>query len=178
MPQNKLHSKFNSFILLPLILAAAWFYVSKNIQVLGLLSACFLYATYFANPDADLANQQKLLTLKGIMLLPFKLFYAPFFRHRSRISHSLIWGTPTRLLAIFLFIILISFSGLMINKIIYGSLSINDFPKLLNDMWNMMKYSFMDIFNYAKNNKTFSLAIVSGFYFADFGHILLDRLSR
>lgn len=178
MPQTKLHSKFNTLILLPLFLALAWYYVSRNLEILAVFSACFLYATFFANPDVDLANQQKLFTLKGIMLIPFKLFYAPFFKHRSKISHSLIWGTPTRLLAIFLFVVLISFTGLMINKIIYGSLSISDFPRLLNELWNVVKFSFNDLLSFSEKNKILCISAISGFYLADFGHILLDRLGR
>ena len=178
MPQSKLHSKFNTLVLLPLLLAAAYFYLSRDLILLGLFAACFLYSTYFAHPDVDLANQHKLFSLNGIMLLPFKLFYAPFFKHRSRISHSILWGTPSRLLVIILFVVLISFLGLMIEKMYYGSLAVSDLSRLGKDLLNIFYFSLKDLYQYCRTHKSEFLAVIAGFYAADFGHLFLDKLSK
>lgn len=56
----------------------------------------FTYCTLFMNPDLDLVHNIKVLSIRGILSLPFR-FYSRIFKHRG-ISHSLIFGSLTRIL--------------------------------------------------------------------------------
>jgi len=48
------------------------------------------------NPDLDLSNKIRLFSLRGFLTMPFR-GYSLIFRHRG-ISHSLLFGSVTRIL--------------------------------------------------------------------------------
>ncbi|MCH9613583.1 MAG: hypothetical protein SP1CHLAM54_05880 [Chlamydiia bacterium] len=95
MANYKAHSTFNLLLILPL---AAWgvvHFFNPTHKVGACFIATFAYSTLFMSPDVDLANQNKLLSIKGILTLPFRL-YSRLFAHRG-LSHIPIIGTVTRL---------------------------------------------------------------------------------
>lgn len=112
----------------------------------------FIYGTLFMNPDMDLAYQIRLLSFRGLMTLPFRL-YAAFFRHRG-ISHSLLWGTLTRIgwLALFFWGVSILFYKVT-------------FPK-------------ETIFAAFIHHPKFWIYGFLGLFLADISHVVLDRMRK
>ncbi|MDN3504191.1 MAG: DUF2227 family putative metal-binding protein [Rhabdochlamydiaceae bacterium] len=95
MSNYRSHTLFNLFFLLPLsTLSVFYFFVPSRFNLL-LYIGTFTYATCFMTPDADIANKIKLLSLRGVMTLPFRP-YSMLFSHRG-ISHIPIIGTLTRI---------------------------------------------------------------------------------
>ncbi len=106
MAQYKTHTTFNVFIAFPLLLWGVSHFFKPSNNSLIFFSICFIYATFFMNPDMDLANKIKLFSIKGFLTLPFR-GYSLIFKHRG-ISHWFIIGSITRIiwLSAFLYLIL------------------------------------------------------------------------
>ena len=100
------------------------------------------------SPDLDLANQIKLVSIRGFFTFPFRA-YAKFFRHRG-LSHSIIFGTLTRILWLGLI-------GLGIFFAIYKAV-----PKT------------QDFLSFFFKHKAYILTGLAGVFFADMCHLLLD----
>lgn len=178
MAHFKLHAKFNILVILPIFLVISYVYLSKEVFSLALFSLSFVYATIFAHPDMDMANQVKLFSFYGLMTLPYKLFYAPFFKHRGKISHSLVWGTPSRLFALFVFLLLVMFLVLSVERIIVSSLDQKELENIFYEIFSILLYSSFDLFKLVTNNLQEFLFMIFGFYLADLGHVFLDKLGR
>lgn len=144
--------------------------------MLGILTLAFIYATFFAHPDLDLANQIKLFSFTGIFTLPFRIFYAPFIKHRSKISHSLLWGTPSRILALVLFALLITFLYLCYQKLGSTGLHKNDLATIWQKVLIIAKVAGVSSWQLAIQHQTEIFFAIAGFYLADLGHLLLDKL--
>jgi len=96
MPSYRTHVSVNLFLGLPLGVAALKYTVQSTPMDIGSFAAAFIYGTLFLHPDLDLARNIRLLSLKGLLTLPFRP-YSYLFRHRG-ISHIPVVGTLTRLL--------------------------------------------------------------------------------
>ena len=96
MSSYKQHTRFNLFIALPILLIGVAYFIHPHRYLMITFAASFAYATLFMNPDLDLANQIRLLSLRGILSLPFRS-YARCFSHRG-LSHHIIFGSLTRIL--------------------------------------------------------------------------------
>ncbi|MCI5051774.1 MAG: DUF2227 family putative metal-binding protein [Simkaniaceae bacterium] len=90
------HTLFNLCVALPLLIAVGVYFFTSSNEELLVFSGVFTYTTLFMSPDMDVANKIKLLSVRGILSIPFRL-YAYFFRHRG-ISHSVLFGSLTRIL--------------------------------------------------------------------------------
>ncbi len=96
MSNYKSHSVFNCLIALPIFALFAYKFLHPETRHLFIFSGVFLYATLFMSPDVDLAKKIKLFSIRGFFTLPFRS-YSKIFKHRG-ISHSLFFGTLTRIL--------------------------------------------------------------------------------
>ncbi len=148
MSQYKDHSKFNC-AMLPLLIGAIVFSFNPPIKNVIYFSLAFLYGTFFMNPDLDLAKNIKLLSLRGFFSIPFRS-YSYIFKHRG-ISHSVLFGTITRVGWLFLFILGVLY-------IIYKkSVTQKDLMLFINTYKEILLFVFLGLFT------------------ADLGHLLLDK---
>ncbi len=150
MPQYKTHAKFNIFLALPVALIILIYYLTAAKNNILIFSLSFVYATLFMNPDLDLTNKIKLFSIRGFLSFPFRT-YSYVFRHRG-LSHSLFFGTITRLLWLFLFFLVISY---------------------LFNITFLQKINFTSLM---KVHKEEIIYLFSGFFIADFFHVILDRI--
>ena len=102
MSQYKTHSAFNC-ALLPFLIGAMVFFFNPTFKNVVYFSAAFLYGTFLMNPDLDMAKKIKLFSLRGFFSIPFRS-YSYVFKHRG-ISHSVLLGTLTRVIWLFLFVL-------------------------------------------------------------------------
>lgn len=151
MPQYKTHARFNILLVLPIIDAGLIYALHPAFGFLLTFSLSYAYATLYMNPDVDLAYQIKLFSLKGLLTLPFR-GYAHFFRHRG-LSHSILFGTLTRIAWLLLISIAVLYGGN------YLFLAKKHFSWLLKEYQPYLLYG------------------IAGVFFADLFHILLDKVS-
>jgi len=148
MSKYKDHSRFNC-ALLPLLIGAIVFSFNPPVKNIIYFSLAFLYGTFFMNPDLDLARKIKLLSLRGFLSIPFRS-YSYVFKHRG-ISHSVLFGTITRVTWLFLFILGVLY-------IIYKkSVTQKDLMLFLNAYKEILSYVFFGLFT------------------ADLSHLFLDK---
>lgn len=177
MPNLKTHNRVNTWLMLPLSVGSFYYYVTANYQLLIAFSVSFLYATFFASPDMDLANQIKLISLRGFLTLPFRILYAPFVKHRGA-SHSLLFGTIGRLMTMIIFILMIIFVYRCGQTIVMkGFIATYHLKNLFLYSLETITFSFLSI-NKLSAEKQMVLAFgLGGFLVADISHIALDQLN-
>lgn len=149
MSQYKEHSKFNIFVALPVLLAAAFYFFHPHHYLLLTFAGTFVYSTLFMSPDMDLAYQIRLYSLRGFFSLPFRS-YAQFFSHRG-LSHNFVLGSVTR-------IIWLAAWGCLAFVVIY---------KALPTQSSLLKFY--------KRHEFYILYALAGICLADWCHLLLDR---
>lgn len=145
------HTAFNMAIGLPLIGLTQYFYAVASETLFALFCASFVYGTLFMSPDLDLAKNIRLLSLRGFLTLPFRS-YSRFFRHRG-LSHSIFFGTLTRLLWLALWGV----------AIVFVSAKFRPNPK-----------PYVAFF---KANQIYFYFAIAGLFLADMMHLLLDRIT-
>lgn len=151
MSNYKGHTKFNLLFALPLLGAGAYFLLETPWPLLLIFSGTFVYSTLFMSPDLDLAYQIRLRSLRGLFSLPFRL-YARLFKHRG-LSHSFLFGSLTRIGWLALWVLLLF-------VLITQSLPSE---KTLLETWSSYRWQLLYAFG--------------GICFADWSHLLLDRLT-
>lgn len=151
MPQYKTHVTLNVFIALPLLLLTGYFWLHPTKNQTLLFAGTFLYTSLFMNPDMDLAHKLKWYSLRGLLSLPFRS-YSKIFRHRG-LSHSLIFGSLTRVLWLFIWIFLLLYLS------------------------NCLCFSQKQLWNYCRHHTSDLLYGFAGIFCADAAHILTDKLS-
>ncbi len=155
MPLRNTHLKTNKYIVLPVVLSASYLFICKDLFTLFVGSLAFLYGTYFCSPDDfDGAYKTKLLSLRGILTLPFRVS-SRFFKHRG-LSHHLIWGPVFKLL----FIGFIWYGGAYLFSVLIAPLQMQYVLDYVNQ--------YPEIFWYG----------VACLYLSDVSHIFLDSASR
>jgi uncharacterized metal-binding protein len=103
MSVGKVHETINNFFFFPIICLLA-FVLKIKMDLIFSFSFGWLFATFIFSPDMDLRPKKS--------LGPFRFIFWPYsllFRHRG-LSHSLLFGTFTRL--IYMAILMILFQGL------------------------------------------------------------------
>ncbi len=144
----KEHAKFNIFIVLPILLGGMYYFLHPVRDLMFTFTGAFIYSTLFMNPDLDLANQIRLISIRGFLTLPFRS-YAKLFSHRG-LSHHPLFGSFTRIAW------LIGWGGIIF-FLVYKSVP--------------TKGTFLKFY---KNNQPFILYCLGGVCLADWGHLLLD----
>ncbi len=148
MANYKIHSTFNLCLALPLLVTGIYYIFHPARDFLLTFIAAFGYSTLFMNPDLDLANKIKLVSIRGFLTLPFRS-YSLIFRHRG-ISHSLFFGSATRILWL-------TGIGALIFYLLYKTLPSE---KALSTLYYSYKYYLFYAF--------------AGICLADWSHLLLD----
>lgn len=151
MSNYKGHTYFNLLFALPLLILASKHGLNLPLPVTATAVGAFVYGTLFMNPDLDLVHQIKLFSLRGLLSLPFR-GYSRIFRHRG-LSHSLLFGTLTRLLWIALL-------ALVLLVLIYN-----------------VDPSAQSFKAYVLKHQAYLLAAFAGFFVADACHLLLDKIT-
>lgn len=102
MSVGKVHETINNFFFFPIICLLA-FALKIKMDLIFSFSFGWLFATFIFSPDMDLRPKKS--------LGPFRHIFAPYsflFRHRG-LSHSLLFGTLTRL--IYMALLMVLFQG-------------------------------------------------------------------
>lgn len=147
MAMYKTHTRFNIFLALPIFVGLMYFFNADNKFIITFCLA-FIYATFFMNPDMDLADRIKLFSIKGFFTFPFRI-YSKVFRHRG-LSHNFFLGTLTRVL----------FMGIFFLAIFY--------------FINKRFISTNDMLSFYKMYKNYILFGFAAFFLADICHLVLD----
>ena len=82
MAMYKQHAQFNLFIALPILMGAMYYFLHPARDLMFTFAGTFAYSTLFMNPDMDLANQIRLMSIRGILSIPFRS-YSKVFSHRG-----------------------------------------------------------------------------------------------
>lgn len=151
MANYRTHAVFNVCCGLPASGALTVYMMDPSSKLLLILTACFLYGTFFMSPDVDVANKIKIWSVRGVLTLPYRS-YAIVFKHRG-ISHSLLFGTLTRLFWVAGLVLLMMFLTHCVLP------SKNDMFQFCNIYYEPICYGF------------------AGLFFADASHLLLDNFS-
>jgi uncharacterized metal-binding protein len=151
MSNYKTHTALNLLLFLPLSLFLLYLCFSPTRLHYLLFAGSFAYGTLFMSPDLDLANRIKLFSVRGLLTLPFRS-YALVFKHRG-ISHSLIFGTLTRVGWLFLHLLIILF------------------------LFFEFSSPIDSFFAYLKGYKGDIAYALAGLFIADSAHVLLDKIS-
>ncbi|HSW72974.1 MAG TPA: DUF2227 family putative metal-binding protein [Chlamydiales bacterium] len=145
MALYKTHSTFNIFLILPIALAAIWYFLNPDMKYMGVFAGGFIYSTLFMSPDLDLANRYKLFSLRGILTLPFRP-YAHFSRHRG-MSHNILFGTALRIVWL---------------TLVFLGVSV------------LCSWDIMGMANCLKKNMPYLFYGVGAIFLADLAHLFLD----
>lgn len=148
MAMYKQHAQFNLFIALPVLMGAIYYFLHPARDLMLTFAGTFAYSTLFMNPDLDLANQIRLMSLRGVLSLPFRS-YAKVFSHR-RLSHHPLLGSFTRIVWL---------AG-------WAALGFLIVYKSLPSQKSLLKFYY--------HYQPFILYSLAGICFADWGHLLLD----
>ena len=177
MPKSKTHTRVNLLILI-LFLPLLYLYLKIKVELIIVGMIVYTYSTLFFNPDTDLANQVKFFSLKGLLTLPMRICYAPFFKHRG-LSHSL-WGTITRIFSLSLFLIIIRFSLLVfISFLKWKGVTFNDIKGIAHGEVKHYGLEFSYLVNVIiPSYWEYFLVSVTSLLLSDFFHITLDKITK
>ena len=150
MSNYRTHTLVNLLVALPLCVAGAALFTKLPTPLIATFVGCLVYGTLFMNPDMDLAHQIKLKSIRGLLSFPFRT-YSMVFKHRG-LSHSLVFGTLTRLLWVAMYAIAILY---IVHKILPIALPLKK--------W-LLHY------------KHYYAAGFVGFFVADLCHLIMDFL--
>ena len=93
MPNGKTHDKI-SIISAPIVLGASY-YITKNIEITGIIFFSYLFSSFMFNGDLDTNSRPyNRWWLFKMIWIPYQLM----FQHRSIFTHGIIIGTVIRLL--------------------------------------------------------------------------------
>ncbi|HEX8287829.1 MAG TPA: metal-binding protein [Pyrinomonadaceae bacterium] len=122
MPSGKTHDAVTFFFAAP-VFAASW-KVSENLPVAVVVTIAFLVGGLMFGPDLDtMSKQYTRWSIFRFLWYP----YQAFFKHRSRWSHGLVFGTFLRVVYFMGVLTLLSFSAVYLISIFNG----NELPNLL-----------------------------------------------
>jgi len=121
MPSGKTHDAV-TFLCAGPAFAAAWS-LSGSLSLAAILAFGFLFGGLMFGPDLDTASKQySRWSVFRVLWFPYKVF----FKHRSRWSHGLIFGTLLRVIYFLGVLTLLSF----VVSYIYMSISGGELPSL------------------------------------------------
>jgi uncharacterized metal-binding protein len=115
MPSGKTHDTITFMLAVP-TLAAAWA-VSGSIGLAIIVTCAMLFGGLMFGPDLDIQSRQ--YTRWGV----FRFLWLPYrmlFRHRSRWSHGIIFGTLIRVIYFALIIALVTAAAVYLRALLVG----------------------------------------------------------
>jgi uncharacterized metal-binding protein len=120
MPSGNTHDAITFILAVPA--AAITYYAAGNLGVALVVTAAFLFGGLMFGPDLDVASKQ----YSRWMFFRFLWFpYRAFFKHRSRWTHGLIFGTLFRVVYFMGIVTVVLFAASYLSAVIFGS----DMPK-------------------------------------------------
>jgi uncharacterized metal-binding protein len=158
MANGKAHDRFN--MLIGAAIGSALAANGEHPLIIATFAFGWLIATFIFSPDTDLMPKKRAGWLR-YFLYPYSIF----FKHRG-VSHSLLFGTFTRVFYIFLL------SGLMIFiffKMGYLSMSGGDYF--------LAARKYFQGYDYKVYHYRLLTWLYLGMFLADASHIFLDKLS-
>lgn len=162
MPSGKTHDAV-TFLLTAPVAAAVW-RITENYSLTAVVTFAFLAGGLMFGPDLDTLSKQ--YTRWGV----FKIFWYPyqaFFKHRSRWSHGLVFGTFLRVIYFIGVLTLFSFLATFLVSIYLGG----DLPNLFEFTKNWEK---IGVFVRANFGEYTFYGIFAGLWLGAASHTLTD----
>lgn len=150
MPAGKTHLRIE-LITLPLWAALFYFWVDASWFSIALFAGAYLFSSLLLSPDLDLRHNaaRRRWGLLGFIWIP----YTKVFKHRG-VSHSLLWGTLTRLGYLALWAVLI---GAALSYLNLWTVSVTRLP------WTKLDVGLVGI-------------LLAGLWLPNILHALVDRV--
>jgi len=157
MANGRAHDRWNLFWLALMIA----YLISRHLSLflLCFFILGFFLSTFIFSPDTDLGPKKR-VGVVGVILYPYQFF----FKHRG-FSHSLLWGTFTRI--IYLLVVGALFT-IILRKMGYLNFDVSDYLSFLK--------SSVENYNYKLWEYKLLTWFFLGHFFSDFSHIILDRI--
>lgn len=156
MPRGKTHDKFNLFVGAVITGVMIGFQLHYGI-IVGFVGG-WLLSTFIFTPDLDTMPKKRTKLLR-LVLYPYSLF----FKHRG-VSHSLLFGTLTRII----------YSVLIFFVMVFIFYKMNYLQSSPEDYFNFLQNFFLG-FNYDLLHYKIVLWTYGGMFGADFSHLFLDQ---
>lgn len=158
MARGKTHDRIN--LIIGSVFTGALIGLERNYLVVAGFVAGFLLSTLVVSPDLDIGPKKRTRWLQ-FFLYPYSIF----FRHRGH-SHSILFGTLTRVLYGILVFFAIVF---ILSKMGYIPIGAKDFFHIALD--------FLLSYDYSLVSYKFLTWTYLGMFLADLLHIFIDRIS-
>jgi uncharacterized metal-binding protein len=134
MPSGKTHDAITFILAIP-TLAIAWT-ASRSFSFAAIVTATFLFGGLMFGPDLDTASKQySRWSVFSFLWLPYRMF----FKHRSRWSHGLVFGTMIRVIY-FLGALTIAAFSISYLVLTYTGGELPDFISFTNSWQGIGKY--------------------------------------
>ncbi|HYN84828.1 MAG TPA: metal-binding protein [Pyrinomonadaceae bacterium] len=127
MPSGKTHDAI-TLLLVPPTFAAAWG-LTRSLWLAGVVTAATLFGGLMFGPDLDIQSRQ--YTRWG----PFRLLWWPYkvvFRHRSRWSHGIVFGTLIRVVYFALVLTLVTTLAVYLRATLVAGAALPTWDEVLN----------------------------------------------
>ena len=157
MARGKGHDRFN--LLVGAVLVGLLLGLSNPLILVSCFAMGWLVATLVFSPDSDVMPKKRTGVL-AFFLYP----YAIFFKHRG-ISHSLFFGTLTRVFYVLMVFGLMIFVLNRMGYLVFGAMG----------YWQGI-WAFIKGYDYSLVSYKMITWLYLGMFLADLAHILLDRL--
>lgn len=162
MPSGKTHDAV-TFLLTAPAGVAAW-KICENVPMAVVVAVTFLFGGLMFGPDLDTMSKQ--YTRWGFLKILWYPYQA-FFKHRSRWSHGLIFGTFLRVIYFMGVLTLLSFLAFFLYETVTGGALPNmlEFTKTWGNIGNFVR---------ANCGENFFPAVFIGLWFGAASHTLTD----
>lgn len=158
MARGKTHDRVN--LICGSIVTGGLIGFERNLLIIIGFIVGFLISTLVISPDLDIGPKKRTKWLQ-IFLYPYSIF----FQHRGY-SHSILFGTLTRIIYGLIVFLLIVFSLKRMDYIDYGE------EAFLSSLWHFLREFDYSLIPYKFLSWTFF-----GMFLADILHIILDKIS-
>ncbi len=164
MPSGKVHDAI-TLLLAPPTFAAAW--GATGSWALAAVTTCaMLFGGFMFGPDLDIQSRQ--YTRWGL----FRFIWWPYkviFRHRSRWSHGIIFGTLIRVIYFTAVLVLLVCAGVYLRAFLITGGTLPDWANFSREWWTIETL----ILGYSVDKK-FVLGVLAGLWWGAASHTLAD----
>jgi uncharacterized metal-binding protein len=164
MPSGKTHDVI-TFVLAPPTLLATWG-ITGSWWLAGVVTAATLFGGLMFGPDLDIQSRQ--YTRWG----PFRFLWWPYkvvFRHRSRWSHGILFGTLIRVVYFAAALTLLLWAGIYLRAVFVAGGAPPGLPEVLN-AWRGIEHGALA---YGLDRDA-GLAVLAGLWWGAASHTLTD----
>ncbi|HEX5707484.1 MAG TPA: metal-binding protein [Pyrinomonadaceae bacterium] len=164
MPSGKTHDAI-TLLLAPPTFAAAWG-LTRSLWLAGVVTAAMLFGGLMFGPDLDIQSRQ--YTRWGV----FRLLWWPYkvvFRHRSRWSHGIVFGTLIRVVYFALVLSVVATLAVYLRASLVAGAAMPAWGEVLH-AWNAIREGAA---HYGVGTE-FALAVFAGVWWGAASHTLTD----